>query len=116
MPRKQIHRTVRSVQDPEVRTHYGSGWHTVVCGPYPTTGNPKIVLLYVYLLASILRRNSAVTFKAEALGSADIHLVLLVRYHLNSLPAVLQYQQNRMGITISNSIPNSKQLITCNVV
>lgn len=83
-----------------MRTQYGSGWHTVVCGANPTACNHKIVLLYH--ASARLNSTTPVTFKAEVLGSADVHFVLLVRYHLNSLPAVaLQYQQNRKGRTIS---------------
>ena len=82
------------------------GWHTVVCGAYSTGRNHKIVLL----CHASARLDSAMLLLLQsrsAAVSADVHFVLLVRYNLNTLPAMpchaIQYQK-RGNNAISHTI------------
>ena len=78
-----------------------------MCGAYPTAGNHKIILLYhASARLDSMMQTWLLLIEIEALwGSADVHFVLLVRYHLNSLPAVPSSTNKRgRGIMVSRTI------------
>ena len=76
-------------------------------GPIPPVVITKSYFCTIRLLASMLR--CCYFSKQERRGSADVHFVLFVRYHLNALPAMPSSIRKGITIITYNSMPFSKQ-------